>query len=59
MTAGLKSGNIEAATEAKAGLEGRQRAEAKQRKEDNTKWENRREMTIKTYFLYFFYHRIF
>jgi len=41
VTAGLKSGNIEAATEAKAGLEGRQRAEAKQRKEDNTKGENR------------------
>ncbi len=41
VTAGLKSGDIEAATEAKCSLEHRQRTEAKQRKEDDVKWENR------------------
>jgi len=41
VTAGLKTGNIESATNAKAFLEQRQRTEAKKRKEENTKWENR------------------
>jgi len=41
VTAGLKSGDIQGATSAKAALEQRQRVEAKARKEDGTKWENR------------------
>jgi len=41
VTAGLKSGDIQSATQAKAALEQRQRMEAKARKEDGTKWENR------------------
>merc|ERR1719282_1922706 len=41
VTHGLKFNNIEAATEAKAGLEQKQRMEAKQRKEKGEVWENR------------------
>lgn len=41
VTAGLKTGDIESATEAKAKLEAKQRKEAKERKETGIKWENR------------------
>ena len=41
VTHGLKFNNIEAATEAKCGLEQKQRQEAKDRKEKGEVWENR------------------
>eukprot|EP00795_Rhopilema_esculentum_P004515 gene4515-20767_t len=41
VTRNLKMGNIEKATEAKHGLEERQRADAKERKEKDTKWMTR------------------
>jgi len=41
VTHGLKINNIDQATNAKCGLEQRQRDEAKERKEKGTKWENR------------------
>ena len=41
VTHGLKTNNIEAATEAKCGLEQRQRDDAKERKEKSVKWEHR------------------
>ena len=41
VTHGLKFNNIEAATEAKCGLETKQRTEAKERKEKGEVWEQR------------------
>jgi len=41
VTAGLKFGDIEAATDAKSNLEQKQRQDAAQRKETGTKWENK------------------
>jgi len=41
VTSGLKTGDIESATTAKSKLENKQRQDAKQRKEDDVKWENR------------------
>ena len=46
VTHGLKTNNIEAATEAKCGLEQKQRDEAKERKEKGETWENRIFMSI-------------
>jgi len=46
VTHGLKTNNIEAATEAKCGLEQKQREEAKSRKETGEIWENRIFMSI-------------
>ena len=41
VTQGLKFNNIEQATNAKCGLEQKQREEAKERKEKGEKWDNR------------------